>query len=505
MPDAVLAVDQGTTGTTAMVFAADGAVLGRAYRELDANYPRPGWVEQDPEAIWRSSLEAAAAALRDARLEPGRLAGIGIANQRETTVVWDRATGRPVYPAIVWQSRQTAGLCAELRTAGIDPLVRERTGLLVDPYFAATKVRWILDRDADLRARAAAGGLAFGTVDTWLLWRLTGGAVHATEPTNAARTMLFDIHRQRWDDDLLEAVGVPAAILPEVRPTVGVFGWTVGHDGLPAGLPIAGVAGDQQAALFGQCCWRPGMVKSTYGTGSFAVLFVGGEPCASSHGLLSTVCCDRRGRTAYALEGAIFTTGAAVQWLRDGLGVIAAAAESEELARRAADSLGVYVVPAFTGLGAPYWDADARGAIVGLTRGAGREHVVRATLESIAYQNRDIVEAMAADSGIRIAELRVDGGAAANDLLMQIQADILGIPVDRPSLVESTAAGAAFLAGLALGVWSDAGELERARRSERRFEPEMPADERDRRYAGWKRAVRRVLTPTGGDGTGHAV
>lgn len=502
MPDAVLAIDQGTTGTTAMVLADDGSVLGRAYRELEATYPRPGWVEQDPEAIWTSSLESAAEALEAADLAPGRLAGIGIANQRETTVVWDRASGRPVYPAIVWQSRQTAGLCAELRAAGFDPLVRERTGLLVDPYFAATKIRWILDRDPALRARAAAGRLAFGTVDSWLLWRLTGGAVHATEPTNAARTMLYDIHRHRWDDDLLEAMGIPAAVLPEVLPTCGELGRTTDLDGLPTGLPVAGVAGDQQAALFGQCCWRPGMVKSTYGTGSFAVLYVGRSPCSSSHGLLSTVCCDQRGRPAYALEGAIFTTGAAVQWLRDGLGVIATAAESEELARRVDDTLGVYVVPAFTGLGAPYWDADARGAIVGLTRGAGREHVVRATLESIAYQNRDIVEAMGADAATTIAELRVDGGAAANDLLMQLQADILGITVDRPALVESTAAGAAFLAGLALGVWSDAGELERARRSERRFEPAMPPAERERRYAGWRRAVRRVLTPQGDEGIG---
>jgi len=492
MPEAVLALDQGTTGSTALVFSRRGEILGRGYDELPQHYPRPGWVEHDPEEIWRGSLRAMLAALDDAGVAPQDLAALGITNQRETTVVWDRATGRPVHRAIVWQSRQTAEICDALRRAGHAELFRERTGLPIDAYFSGTKIRWILDRYPEARERAERGDVVFGTVDTWLLWRLTGGQVHATDPTNASRTLLFDIHRRRWDDELLAVLGVPRAMLPEVRPSAGVFGETVAAGPLGGGIPVAGIAGDQQAALYGQGCWEPGQAKSTYGTGCFVLMNMGSKHPISDGGLLTTICCDARGEPAYALEGSVFVAGAAVQWLRDGLGLIAAAAETEAIARELDDAEGVYLVPAFAGLGAPYWDEDARGALVGLTRGAGRAHVVRATLESIAYQTRDVIEVMDADSGVPIRELRVDGGASANDVLMQFQADVLGVPVDRPELVETTAAGSAFLAGLAVGFWSSPEELRGARRRQRLFEPAMDAERRERLYTGWKRAVERV-------------
>jgi glycerol kinase len=497
MPQAVLALDQGTTGSTALVFARDGTVLSRAYVELTQHYPQPGWVEHDPEEIWTTALAVAGRALAAAGIGPGDLVAIGITNQRETTVVWDRATGVPVYPAIVWQSRQTATICEQLKAAGNERLIRERTGLVVDAYFSGTKIRWILDTVPGARARAESGELAFGTIDTWLLWNLTGGRVHATDPTNASRTLLFDIHRRQWDPELLRILGVPASLLPEVRPSASVFGHTVAVGGVPAGVPIAGIAGDQQAALFGQGCWRPGMAKNTYGTGCFVMMSLGSKHPISAGGLLTTAACDPSGAPAYALEGSIFIAGAAIQWLRDELRLIATAAESESVARSVADTGGVYIVPAFAGLGAPYWDMNARGAVVGLTRGSNRAHLVRATLESIAYQTRDVIEAMNRDSGVPIRELRVDGGAAANDFLMQFQADLLGVTVERPALLDTTAAGVAFLAGLAVGFWRSPEEVAGARRRERLFEPRMREGERARLYAGWREAVERVRTRTG--------
>jgi glycerol kinase len=492
-PDAaVLALDQGTTGSTALVFGTEGEVLGRAYAEIRQHYPSPGWVEHDAEEIWEKTRRVAAEAVAASGLPGGAIRAIGITNQRETTVLWDRKTGDPVYRAIVWQSRQTAEICARLKSQGHEPLFHDRTGLVLDPYFSGSKIAWLLEGSPALRARAAAGEIAFGTIDTWLIHRLTGGRVHATDPTNASRTLLFDIHSRRWDPELARILGVPEAVLPQVLPSSGVFGETVGLDGLPAGIPIAGDAGDQQAALFGQGCFEPGMAKNTYGTGAFLVLNTGDRRVISRRGLLTTLCCDARGKAAYALEGAVFVAGAAVQWLRDELGLIAAAAETGPIAESVADTHGVYVVPAFTGLGAPYWDAGARGAILGLTRGAGRAHLVRATLESLAYQSRDVIDAMNEESGVALRELRVDGGASANDFLMQFQADLLGVAVDRPALVETTAAGAAFLAGLGVGLWKDAASLASHRRRDRLFTPSMPPERREALYAGWKEAVARV-------------
>ena len=491
---AVLALDQGTTATTAIIFGRDGDVLGRATSEFVQHYPKPGWVEHDAEEIWQTSCRVMADALRASGVPAADLEAIGITNQRETAVVWDRASGQPVHRAIVWQSRQTADICARLKEDGHEPLFHERTGLVLDPYFSGTKVRWILDREDDLQRRAEAGELAFGTIDCWLVHRMTAGRSHVTEPTNASRTLLYDIHGKRWDDELLEILRVPAAMLPEVRPSSGVFGETSGIDGVPDGVPIAGIAGDQQAALFGQGCWEPGMAKNTYGTGAFLVLNTGERPVISKRGLLTTLCCDARGGTAYALEGAIFIAGAAVQWLRDGLGLVRQAAETEEVATSVDDTAGVYLVPAFAGLGAPWWDPDARGAIVGLTRGAGRAHVVRAALESIAYQTRDVVDVMNEESGVTLRELRVDGGAAANGFLMQFQADILGVPVDRPALLDTTAAGAALLAGLGTRFWPSADALRETRRRDRLFVPDMSPEERARLHEGWLTAVGRVRT-----------
>jgi glycerol kinase len=489
---AVLALDQGTTATTAIVFGHGGEVRGRASSEFKQHYPQPGWVEHDPEEIWQTSCRVMAEALRASEVPAGGLKAIGITNQRETAVVWDRADGRPVHRAIVWQSRQTADICARLKADGHEPLFHERTGLVLDPYFSGTKVRWILDRDDDLQRRAEQGELAFGTIDCWLLYRMTESRAHATEPTNASRTLLYDIHDQRWDDELLSILQIPPAMLPEVRPSSGVFGETSGIEGVPDGVPIAGIAGDQQAALFGQGCWEPGMAKNTYGTGAFLVLNTGAKPVISRRGLLTTLCCDARGGAAYALEGAIFVAGAAVQWLRDELGLVGQASETEEIAATVPDNAGVYLVPAFAGLGAPWWDPDARGAIVGLTRGTGRSHVVRAALESIAYQTLDVVDVMNEESGVSLRELRVDGGAAANGFLMQFQADILGVPVDRPALLDTTAAGAALLAGLAVGFWPSADALRDTRARDRLFEPAMAPDERKRLHAGWQAAVARV-------------
>ncbi|MEM8994276.1 MAG: glycerol kinase GlpK [Acidobacteriota bacterium] len=493
MPEAVLALDQGTTGNTALVFSRGGEILGRAYAELTQHYPQPGWVEHDADEIFTGSLAVMSAALENACVRPSELKAIGITNQRETTVVWEKSTGRPLHRAIVWQSRQTSDLCARLRADGHGPTLQAKTGLVADAYFSGTKVRWILDRVPDARRRAERGEVLFGTVDTWLLWKLTGGEVHKTEPTNASRTLLYDIHDRRWDDELLDILRVPRAMLPEVADgSAEVFGETVGHGELPSGVPIAGIAGDQQAALYGQGCWRRGQAKNTYGTGCFLLMNTGDEAPQTDGGLLTTLGCDGWGRPVYCLEGSVFTAGAAVQWLRDELGLIRRAEETETLAESVDSNLGVYLVPAFSGLGAPYWDQDARGALVGLTRGSSRRHIARAVLESIAYQSRDVLDLMNRDSGLPITELRVDGGASANNFLMQFQADLCGIPVDRPTQVETTAMGAAFLAGLATSFWNDPEDVTHARRRERRFVPEMDGAEREALYAGWLTAVERV-------------
>jgi glycerol kinase len=486
----ILALDQGTTSSRAILFDRSGRVAGSAQAPFPQLYPRPGWVEHDPMAIWAGQAQVAREALAAAGAHPGEVAAIGVASQRETTVVWEKATGRPIHNAIVWQCRRTAGMCDELRARGLEPAVRERTGLVLDAYFSATKLKWILDQVPGARERAGRGELLFGTVDTWLIWNLTGGEAHVTDYSNASRTMLFDIRKLRWDPDLLRELDIPPCMLPEVKPSSCVYGTASGL--FPgAGIPIAGDAGDQQAALFGQGCFKEGMAKNTYGTGCFLLMHTGAAPVRSSHGLLTTIAWGLDGEVAYALEGSVFVAGAAVQWLRDELRMIDSAAQSEALAESVPDSAGVYVVPAFVGLGAPRWDMYARGAILGLTRGAGRGHIVRATLEAIAYQTRDVLQAMAEDSGIRLRALKVDGGAVANNFLMQFQADILDVPVERPVVTETTALGAAFLAGLAVGFWRDPSELAAARAVERTFRPAMAAAERERKYLGWQRAVER--------------
>jgi glycerol kinase len=496
MPGYLLALDQGTTTSRAIVFDAAGEVRGFAQHEFPQHFPEPGWVEHDPGEIWRSQLRAAREALAQSGLAAREIAAIGITNQRETTVVWDRATGEPVYPAIVWQSRQTADTCEAWRNEGLAPRVAEVTGLVIDAYFSASKVRWILDRVPEARARAERGELAFGTIDSWLTWQLTGGARHVTDETNASRTMLYDIRRREWSAELLDAFDIPRAVLPEVLPSSSAFGETA-PDLLGAAVPIRGIAGDQQAALFGQGCVAPGDAKNTYGTGCFLLAHTGETAPTSTSGLLGTVAAST-GSPAFALEGSVFVAGAAVQWLRDGLGLIAAAAETEAIARSVPDTAGAYLVPAFAGLGAPYWDEGARGALVGLTRGTTRAHVVRATLEAIAYQTRDLVACIETDLGRPLEVLRVDGGACRNDFLMQFQADILGIPLHRPRNLEVTAWGAAGLAGLASGVWENVEEFASvASEGVEVIEPRMPATEREARYAGWQDAVARTRT---GDG-----
>ncbi|MEE9607692.1 MAG: glycerol kinase GlpK [Myxococcota bacterium] len=486
----VMALDQGTTSSRAVLFDRTGAVVAADQYEFPQHFPKPGWVHHDPEEIWDSQLRAARGALAKADARGSDVAAIGIANQRETALVWDRQSGEPIHPAIVWQSRQTVPLCEELRARGLEEEVRARTGLLIDAYFSGTKVRFILDAVEGAQRRAERGELAFGTVDSWLIHKLTGGRVHSTEPSNASRTLLFNIHTREWDDLLLRELRIPRELLPEVCETSGVFGTTDG-EWLGAEIPIAGVAGDQQAALFGQGCTVPGQAKNTYGTGSFLLMNTGAEAPRSQTGLVTTIGWSIGGRVQYALEGSIFVTGAAVQWLRDGLGLLADAAESEGLARAVDDTGGVYMVPAFVGLGAPYWDPHARGTVVGITRGTTREHLVRATLESIAYQTRDVVECVRSDSGLALETLRADGGAAANDFLMQFQADILGAPVQRPAVLEATALGAAALAGLGVGFWSDRAEIEECGAAVTVFEPALDADRREALYAGWKRAVER--------------
>ena len=493
MPEAVLALDQGTTGSTALVFSHDGAVLGRAAGEISQSYPEPGWVEQDPREIWETSRRVMRDAVAAAGLGPGDVKALGITNQRETTVVWDRSTGATVHPAIVWQSRQSAPQCDVLARAGLETTIRERTGLVIDPYFSGTKIRWILDRYPDAIEKARDGELLFGTIDAWLIWQLTGGAVHVTDPTNASRTQLYNIHDRGWDPVLLEALDIPRAMLPDIRPSAGLFGET--RVAAPvSGIPISGVAGDQQAALYGQGCWDPGMAKNTYGTGAFVVANLGRHRPSPHRGLLTTIACDRSGQPVYALEGSIFVAGALLQWFRDELGLLASAAESEAVATEVASTEGVYIVPAFTGLGAPHWDMHARGAILGLTRGTDRRHLVRAALEAIAYQTADVVEAMGVEGASPVRELRVDGGASANDFLMQLQADVLGVTVDRPRLIETTATGAAFLAGLGARFWSTPDEVAGMRQCERRFEPQLDDAARGTLLTGWRQAVDRVRT-----------
>ena len=484
----ILTIDAGTTGVTALIVDETGGVLARGYREFPQHFPTPGWVEHDADEIWAATLEACGQALRDSATAPDRLAAIGITNQRETAVLWDRRTLRPVARAIVWQDRRTAPRCDALREDGHAALIRQRTGLVIDAYFSGTKVEWLLDHTEGARERAERGELAFGTVDSWLVARLTGGRVHATEPSNASRTMLYDIREGAWSAELCELLRVPMAVLPEVRPSSGSFGATDPDAFHGAAVPIAGIAGDQQAALFGQGCWTPGTSKNTYGTGSFVLLNTGAEAAASER-LLTTVAWDLGQGLVYALEGSIFVTGAAIQWLRDGVGMIADASETGPLAESVPDTGDVYLVPAFTGLGAPWWDPYARGAIVGITRGTTKAHLARAAVEAMCHQTRDVIEVMEVDSGVRLEELRVDGGACVMDVLCQFQADVLGVPVLRPRVRETTAMGAAFLAGLGAGVWGSTEELEAVWQLDRRFTPEWDAGRRDAAHGRWRQAL----------------
>lgn len=495
MTQAILAIDQGTTSSRAIVFGLDGRPLGIGQTELPQHFPANGWVEHDAEDLWRTTLESCQAALTSAGLTGADLLTIGITNQRETTVLWDRDTGAPLHRAIVWQDRRTADVCAELKQRGLEAEVTARTGLLLDPYFSASKLQWLLTHIPGARSRAEAGGLAFGTVDSFLLWRLTGGRVHATDATNASRTALFNIHTQQWDDWLLSLFGIPRAVLPEVRDCSAEFG-TCDPRWLGAAVPIQGMAGDQQAAAFGQGCFRPGIAKSTYGTGCFLLMNTGTTPVASQHRLLTTVAYRLGGQTHYAVEGSIYMAGATLQWLRDGLGLIANAAESGHLTAAVPDDLSVYLVPAFTGLGAPYWDSEARGALFGLTRDTGVKELVAAGLLSVCYQTRDLVEAIAAD-GEPLSRLRVDGGMVANDIFLQSMADILGCCVDRPQVIETTALGAAYLAGLQAGVFPSLEAIADRWQLDRAFSPRKDAAWREARYAGWKDAVRRTLGPLG--------
>jgi glycerol kinase len=488
----ILALDQGTSGSTALVVDDEGVVRSRGSAEVPQYYPQPGWVEHDPEEIWRTIAEAATVALARAGIGGRDIAAIGITNQRETTVVWDRRTGAPIHRAIVWQCRRTAPMCDRLRAEGLEPTVRERTGLVLDAYFSGTKVAWLLDHVPDARARAARGELAFGTVDSWLLWKLTGGGVHATDVSNASRTLCLNLTTVDWDDRMCAMLGVPRELLPAIVDSSAPCGETADLGWLPRGVPVTGIAGDQQAALFGQACFAPGAAKNTYGTGCFALLNTGERPVTSAHGLLTTIAWRIGGRTVYALEGAVFVAGAAVQWLRDGLGIIAAARETEVLARSVPDTGGVYFVPAFVGLGAPYWDQHARGTIVGLTRGSTRAHLARAALEAIAYQSRDVLDAMAADAKAALGDLKVDGGAVANDFLCQFQADVLDATVKRPAVIETTSLGAAYLAGLGSGLWRSLDAVAERHTIERSFRPSADPTARAEGYAGWRRAVERA-------------
>ncbi len=489
MEQFVMAIDQGTTSTRAILFDRESRIIGSSQKEFTQIFPQPGWVEHDANEIWLSVLFCMADAVRTAGIQPEQVAAIGITNQRETEVVWDKKTGIPVYNAIVWQSRQTADICDAVREAGWEERIREKTGLLIDPYFSATKIAWIFEHVPGTRERAERGELLFGTIDTFLTWKLSGGAIHVTDYSNASRTLLYNIYEQKWDEELLDLFRVPASMLPEVMPSSCVYGTTAPYHFFGQEVPIAGIAGDQQAALFGQACFEPGMVKNTYGTGGFLLMNTGEKPIQSRNGLVTTLAWGYGGKVEYALEGSIFVAGSAVQWLRDSLEMIRTSAESEEVAEQVPDSGGVYVVPAFVGLGAPYWDDRARGAVFGLTRGSTKAHLVRATLESLAYQTKDIILAMQEDSGIELKKLKVDGGAVANNLLMQFQADMLGVPVERPQILETTALGAAYLAGLAVGFWNGRDEVSAHYRVERTFQPAFPEEKRAKLYRGWQAAM----------------
>jgi len=494
MSKLILAIDQGTTGTRTYLFDHAGKVVGSAYQEFTQFFPKPGWVEHDAHEIWRTVEATGKKALRSAGVKPSQIAAIGITNQRETTVLWDRKTGKPIHKAVVWQCRRTAHRCDQLKHQGREKLFLNKTGLVLDAYFSGTKVEWLLQNVPGAAVKAAKGELAFGTIDTWLLWNLTGGKSHATDYSNASRTLLYDIFQKKWDPELLRTLHVPPSLLPKVQPSASSFGTTYARSYLGAGIPITGIAGDQQAALFGQGCHEPGTLKNTYGTGCFLLLNLGHKHILSKNKLLTTLACDGKGQPVYALEGAVFIGGAAVQWIRDGLQLIKSSAESEAIAKKVPDTGGVYLVPAFVGLGAPYWDGHARGALVGLTRGTKREHVVRATVESMAYQTRDLVDAMLKDSHLKLKELRVDGGACKNNLLMQFQADILKVKINRPKVVETTAMGAAYLAGLQVGFWKNSAEINRIRKVDKVFSPKMKDETRKLLWDGWHEAVGRVLS-----------
>ncbi|MBE0477644.1 glycerol kinase GlpK [Candidatus Aerophobetes bacterium] len=489
--DYILAIDQGTTGTRASLINKEGKIIAKFYREFPQYFPRAGWVEHNAEEIWQSTLEVIGGVLSEAKVKTSNIACIGITNQRETTVLWDKNSGEPVYRAIVWQCRRTTPLCHALKSQGLEKKIKDKTGLLIDPYFSATKIRWILDNVPGVRRKAEQGKVLFGTVDSWLLWKLTKGKAHLTDYTNASRTMLFNIHSLGWDEELLDILHIPPQILPEVKPSRYIYGYTRKNNILPDDIPISGISGDQQAALFGQACFYPGTLKNTYGTGCFLLLNTGEKAVNSSKGLLTSICCNGKGEPAYMLEGSIFIAGAAIQWLRDGLELIRNAEETELLASKIESTEGVYMVPAFAGLGAPYWDASARGAILGITRGTKKEHIVRATLESIAYQTKDVLKVMLEEAGIFIDKIRVDGGAAKNNWLMQFQADILNLPVERPIYLETTSLGAAFLAGLGAGCWSEK-DIEGVWKQEAVFYPKMEEKLRKKLYAGWKKAVERI-------------
>ncbi len=486
----MMAIDQGTTSSRAIIFDQHTRIVASSQKEFTQYFPQAGWVEHDANEIWISVLYVMMDAMTRAQIRPEQIAGIGITNQRETAIVWDKNSGVPVYNAVVWQSRQTADICDQLKADGYSEMVKKKTGLLIDPYFSGTKVKWILDHVPGARERAERGELIFGTIDTWLIWKLSGGTVHVTDYSNAARTLMYNIYDLCWDDELLKMLDVPKSMLPEVKPSSCIYGYTAPYHFYNQRVPIAGVAGDQQAALFGQACFEPGMAKNTYGTGCFMLMNTGEKPVESKYGMITTIAWGLDGKVEYALEGSIFVAGSAIQWLRDGMEMVHTAPESEDIARTVPDSNGVYVVPAFVGLGAPYWDDRARGAVFGLTRGVTKAHFVRATLESLAYQSKDIILAMMKDSGIKLQKLKVDGGAVKNNLLMQFQSDILGVPVERPVVNETTALGAAYLAGLAVGYWKDKNDVVKNYQVDRTFEPAMEPAKREKLYAGWLQAVK---------------
>ncbi|WML56970.1 glycerol kinase GlpK [Neobacillus sp. PS2-9] len=493
MDQYILSLDQGTTSSRAILFNKKGEIIHTAQKEFTQYFPQPGWVEHSPNEIWGSILSVIAGVLSESGIKANQIAGIGITNQRETTVVWDKETGEPIYNAIVWQSRQTSGICDELREKGYNQLFRKKTGLLIDAYFSGTKVKWILDNVKDAREKANDGKLLFGTIDTWLIWKLSGGRAHVTDYSNASRTLMFNIFELKWDEELLAILGVPKIMLPEVRQSSEVYANTVDYHFFGKEIPIAGVAGDQQAALFGQACFEKGMAKNTYGTGCFMLMNTGEKAVQSEHGLLTTIAWGLNGKVHYALEGSIFVAGSAIQWLRDGLRILKNAKDSEEYAAKVDSTAGVYVVPAFVGLGTPYWDSDVRGAVFGLTRGTSKEHFVRATLESLAYQTKDVLSAMEADSLIELKTLRVDGGAVKNNFLMSFQSDILNVPVERPIINETTALGAAYLAGLAVGYWDNQEEISKQWAIEHQFNPKMTDENRKTLYEGWKKAVNAAM------------